>query len=264
MLHPVFIGQQGKAVRAPARAPGVLHHEALLVVAHQREGVAAGLFGLGHGLDAHQVGVALELLAGGHGPAFVHGGRHVDRTVLENGGLQVDHRTHVDAVVHAQRARERIDVPVVLGVVGQIGVFKGGDVHAAALAVELVGPQVFPAHAVAVPALERAAAARAFVVLAWPLVVHARELVEHGGADLARLDLGLLQADHEAQVVDDGGQAEAGAGPFGALVEHQLLFGVLGQVGFDPVLGRPFRWQVAQGRCVGAVSQVEPVRAGVE
>ena len=262
--HPVFIRQQREAVRAPAYAPRVLHHKARLVVAHQRKGMATRLFGPGHGFDAHQVGVAAQRLARGHGPAFVHGSGHIDGAVLADGGLHVHHRAHVHPVVHAQRAGQGVDVPVALGVIGLGGVFQRRGVQAAPFGIEHIGPQRLTAHAMALPAFERAPAARPFVVFAGPFVVHARELIEHGRAHAARLALRPGHIAHEQQVVDDGGQAKAGAGAFRALVQQVAA----GSVGGQPVLHlgvrRPLRGQIAQGRQVGPVAQVQAIGAGVQ
>ena len=76
------------------------------------------------------------------------------------------------------------------------------------------------ADAVLVPALHGAAGARPAVVFARPLVVALGHLVEHARAD------GLRVGDDGAaaeQVVRHGGEAEAGAGALGALVEDRHL-----------------------------------------
>src|SRR5258705_10060655 len=111
---------------------------------------------------------------------------------IDDGGLQVDDRRLVDPVVDAERTRHRIDFPSL----------RWPRENGLAVRVERVGPERLRAHAVLVPALERAAAARAVVVFAAPLVVALRELVEHPRAHPleALLRSGVAMAEPEEVV----------------------------------------------------------------
>ncbi len=137
-------------------------------------------------------------------PAFVHPGHDVENPDLGQRAVHGREILGADPEIGAERPRQRIHRPLV----GQ---------HADIVA-DLVGPQSFSAHAMLAPALHRAAAARALVLLAGPFVVALRYLVEHPRADhrLVALDLAAAQ-----QVMGDRREAEAGAGRLVALIEDR-------------------------------------------
>ena len=72
-----------------------------------------------------------------------------------------------------------------------------------------------------VPAFERAAAARPFVVFARPFVVKAGKMVQHARAyHILRTHLfAALSGLEPAEEIDDGRQSKAGARPFVLLVQ---------------------------------------------
>jgi len=247
VAQPVGVAQHREAAASPAAAPGVLHDEAVGVEADQREGVAAGARRPAVERDHRQVGVAgRRLRIGRHVlPAGMRPGRHVDRADFVDRCLQVGDRLHIDAEIDAQRVPRRPLGPA--------------EARRRRLA-RPVGPVLLEADAVLVPALQRAAAARPLVVLAGVLVVAAREVVQHARADRSHLlrRAGLAPA----QIIDDAGQSEAGAGPFLALVEDQPGPGVGAQPGLDVGGGRVFVGQRCGRRQVGTVAQVARVLAG--
>ena len=198
--------------------------------------------------DARQVVVPARRLALRQAPAVVDVGRDVDGARVGDRRLHVDHRRAIDPVVDAQRARDGIAVPVVVG---------GDELR------RVVAPLVLVADAVLVPALQRAAARRAVVVLAGPLVVEAREVVEHPRADALGRRPGRA-ALRPQQEVDDRGEAEAGARAVLALVENQAGPDVgRGQAREVAVGGKAVRQRAHRG-AVRQVAQVEPVRSRVE
>ncbi len=137
------------------------------------------------------------------------------------------------------------------------------------------------------PSAHRAAATGTAVILAVPFVVKPGELVQHRGADTARLqpfvgpfltgvcdDLFRRGAvgntahgrDHHVPepelVVDDRRQPETGAGSFAFLIEDQGFVEVEEEtdlVGLGELLG-----QRHQRRAVGAIPEVEPVGPDAE
>jgi hypothetical protein len=68
----------------------------------------------------------------------------------------------------------------------------------------------------------------------------------------------------EQQVVDDGRQAEAGAGSVLSLVQHQALGGIGGQQAGHVRIAGPGRGQAAQQRRERAVAQVQAVGPRVQ
>ena len=183
--HPIGISQNRKAADAPCGAPGVLHHEALLVVTHQRERVSAGDFFAGAEFHHRQRGVgdfryvtALAFACRLEHPAAVHVGGHVNGAHVEYRRLHIDHGFVVDAKVDADRPCGGIAHPVAGGLVGFFDPL-GGVIfrpHAAF-------PQRRFASAVLVPAFHGAAATGALVILARPFVVKLRQVIEHVRAD---------------------------------------------------------------------------------
>src|SRR5690606_39121254 len=152
---------------APAVAPGVLQPEAVTVVGDDGEGVVAHRRLLLPGDAA--AGRRVD-------PALVHGAGGVQHADLGERGVQRHQVLVVDAEVGAER-------------VAQGGAGAGVGVAVVAL-VAGVGPGFLRAHAVAVPALHRAAAAGARIRLALPLVVAARHLVEHARAHAGGIGAG--------------------------------------------------------------------------
>jgi len=182
-------------------------------------------------------------------------GGDIDRADLADGRLQVDHGIPVDAVVDAERPRRGVARPV------------GGGRRPVlpAPAARAMGPQALRAGAVLVPALERAAAARALVVVAGPFVVAPRELVEHARADgLERGGPARLDGATPEQEVRDAGEAEARARTLRPLVEDEARARIGADQARDVGVDGPLRRQRAQWRPIGQVAQVEPVGPRVE
>ena len=151
---PVFIGPEGEASVAPARAPRILHPEALIVVSHHREGMSA------------VVSLTEGDLLPGVVPSGMDLGGYDDRACLVQRGVVVGNDGS-DAVVGA----DRIASPL----------FGSLDGEAPRLAQDK-GPRAFARHAVVMPAADRATNARALIVFALPLVVQLGHLVEHAWA----------------------------------------------------------------------------------
>ena len=101
-------------------------------------------------------------------PALMHIGGNVYRADRMNRGLHVHHRSLVHAVINSERAGQRVLIPARLG----------SDELA-----PLVGPELLPAHAVPMPALERTPAGGSVVILAFPLVIKAGQVIQHPRAD---------------------------------------------------------------------------------
>lgn len=242
--HPVRIRQQREAVKAPLRAPGVLHDEALRGVADQRESVAIGRVAVAG--DHRQRGRLLRH----RGPAVVYRGGDVDRADLVYRRLHVGDRSAVDAVIRAQRPQRRVLLPA-LPRRDELALFIG------------VRPQRRAADAVAMPAFHRAAAARSVVVLARPLVVLARQLVEHAWADADALPL-VFSRIAPGDEIDHAGEAKTGAGALGALVQHQALRGDVRAEPRQLARLRRLRRQGDQRRRVDAVAKVDAIRARIE
>src|SRR5262249_7032477 len=92
-----------------------------------------------------------------------------------------------------------------------------------------IWPQCVRADAVLEPALQCTAAARSVVVLARPLVVEAREVIQHPHADdfaLAGLRARSCLAPQE--IVDDAGEAEPRTRAFFTRGQHQSRLQVRG------------------------------------
>ena len=232
VLEPVVVADAREALAAPARPPRVLQPEALVVEGHDGEGMAAG--------DAGRLG---DDAVGAHVvPAGVHGAGDVQDADLRQRGVHRDDVLVVHAEVGAQRPAQRV------------GRARVGQALRVALLRGLVGEQRLGAHAVLVPALHRAARAGAAVVLAGPLVVASRQLVEHARAH--RHVVGHHAAAQQ-QVVGHRGQPEAGARALAALVEdrHAVL---------HVVAQRHVRRHLDQRGEVHEVAEVERVGAGVE
>ena len=105
-----------------------------------------------------------------------------------------------------------------------------------------------------VPAFHRAARARPFVVLAWPLVVAPRHLVHHPRADRGAVGHDLARS---KQVVDDRGETKAGAGAFLPLVEYW-------HARFPVILERSPGGDFDQRRLEHAIPEVERVGPRIE
>jgi hypothetical protein len=170
------------------------------VVGDDGEGVAAeDRMGRAVGAVAADQAAAADPL-----PAGMHAGGGVEDPHLCQGGVQGDDVAVVHPQVGAERALLRRQGPLAVE-------------DAAGLAGR-VGPVGLAADAVLVPAFHGAAGAGAGIVGARPFVVAARHLVEHARADLRRVGHHPAGAQ---QVMRHGGQAEAGAGPLAALVQHR-------------------------------------------
>ena len=175
-------------------------------------------------------------------PAFVHLRRGVEDSDFADRGVHRDKVLVVDAKVRPERTTQRILEPA--GV--QLGVLF--------LELAVVDPVLAGADAVLVPAFHRAAGARPAVVLARPLVVTTRHVVEHARADF------LIVAHDRArpkQVVHDGRQTEAGAGALGALIEN-------GHLHLAIVVERPLGLHLDERRLEHAIAEVQRVGPRIE
>src|SRR5690606_33631731 len=131
-------------------------------------------------------------------PAAVH-----DRTRVQDPDLR-DRGVHCDqvAMIHAEIGTERTPARVV-----------------PAVRVHPIRPVLLETRAVLVPRLHRAAAARAVVLLARPLIVPLRHRVQHLGTHALRY--ALLRIATTAQlIVDHGRECVAGARARLALIQY--------------------------------------------
>ncbi len=228
--QPIVVADAGEAVRAPAVGPRILNPETFVIVGDDGEGVAAE-----HGVLERDVAGRGDMV-----PAAVDARGGVEHADLGNGAMHGDEVFVVDAEVGAE------------GPGDGVGDAIGGEV--ARISFGRVGPDLLGADAVFVPTLHGAASARAGIVFAGPLVVAARHLVEHARAD-GSLDGAF--ASRAQQEVGDGGEAEAGAGALGPLVEDRgvgLPVHAEGQGGLH----------LGEGRNEHPVPEIEGVGAGVE
>ena len=185
----------------------------------------------------------------------MHGGSDIDCADFHDGGLQVDHRHLVDAVIDSQRAP--------CGVAGPALAWPHERWFAAG--VERIGPMFFAAHAMLMPALQRTATARAVIVLARPFVVMLGQFVEHAGADRCHRFFGLvLEVAAPEQIVGHTSQAESGASALVALVQHQAGFHIAGQELFQFLVSGEARGQRAQRCTIGEITEIEPVGPGIK
>src|SRR5690606_20536850 len=184
-------------------------------------------------------------------PAIVYGRRNIDGADLIDRRLHVADVFGIDAVIRTERASGRIAVPAGVGL---------KELHIALAGA--IGPQRLRAGAVAMPALLRAATAGAFVILAGPFVVDAREVVKHARAD--RVDIGdLVAVVAPLQIIDHGGQPEAGAGAFVALIQDETFRILLDLRQHQFNAGKTIRQRNELG-LVHAIAQVDAIGAGVK
>ena len=198
---------------------------------------------------------ALEARLLAHLPAIVHGRRDVDRVHLAHGRLQRHDPVRLDAIVGAERRCRRALLPSLL--------------RRARLLGRAVRPVRHRAGTVLVEALHGAATARALVVLTLPLVVEPRVLKQHARADLLGPDRSLAVGRRDLpplpfQIVDDRGEAIAGARAVAALAEHHVALAVGRQEVAHPVGRRPFVGQAHQRRPIGVVAQIDAIRPHVQ
>jgi len=197
-------------VRSPSWSPRVLDDEAVRGVPDDREGVQPG--GTPNPLDhAKSIPWPAETR---RQPAAMYPGRGQHRVALHDRGLDVTHVTIDDSVVGSNRAPR--------GLAGALGPkLPIRDALAA------TRPQVRPArgrgHPVLVPALHRTAEARAFVVLALPLVISPAHLVQHPRTDAVATPHPpgpRRSRNHPTEAdIDDRGECESNAGALGPLIE---------------------------------------------
>ena len=228
MFDPILVRQHAEAARAPELTPRVLDDEADGVIADERKGVSApGLGILGRSDDRQRIvrsrhpplSRSNEAI-----PSVVDICGYVDRADVVERRLQIDDGAFVHAVVDAERTCGRVALPIRLW----------------RLKHRRVGPHRLRAHAMLVPALERAATARSFVVDAWPFVVSPRKLVDHSRADGDELLFGLgLDVADPPQIVGDASQTEAGAGALVTLIAHQAGLDVATQILRNDFVRRP-------------------------
>lgn len=230
-LEPFVVAHVCMPGPAPACAPAVLDPEPARVVTDDGERVVAADRLLAPGDEA--AGRWLQ-------PALVHRGRGVQHAGLGDRHVHRDEVAVVDPRIRTERMALRI-ARAALGVgVGLEGIAPR--------------PHRLGGEAMAVPALHRATAAGAGVVLAFPFVVAARHVVGH-----ARAEPGGHRPRPAAaqQGVGDGDQRERGAGTLAALVEHR-------HPAFQMAVERHRRRHVDQRGFEHAVAEIGGVGAGIE
>ena len=214
VLDPVLVGEDRETLRAPAAAPGVLHDEAVFVVADESERVAVVRaclprignrpYPVGRGSAAAFARVAVV-------PAIVRERAPEQHAGFVERDLHVDHRTRVDAIVRAERPANAVVPPV--GLARRAGLVE-------------FRPERLPAHAVLEPALQRSAQRRATVRhLAAQVIVAARHAVEHERRDR----FGRRGITARRQHMHDGRQRKAGARAGVALMQSRTMGGRRGR-----------------------------------
>ena len=166
-------------------------------------------------------------------PSGVHHQRHVDNTDFVDGRVYIANLPEIDPVVRSPGGQDRL---------------LGHRLIEVLRAMPIVGPQLASADPVALPPLHRASRRGPLILLTGPLIVAAREFIQH-----ARTHPTSGSALME-QKIDDSREGETGAGPFASLVEdfrHKRTV--------DNFIGEDL-----QRRMVRPVSNIDLVRKRIE